>query len=146
MERDDLAAIFARVARRLGDAERPLLAAHELSMWSYIVLTHLAQRPADTQLELAGAIGYDKTRLIALLDDLEAKGLITREPDPADRRARRVRLTSAGGKRQSAAQTDIRSMEEAVLAGLSASERANLLAVLPRLAGHSDPSSPKPST
>jgi DNA-binding MarR family transcriptional regulator len=133
MERDDLAAMFARVARRLGERERPLLARHELSMWSYIALTHLARRPAGTQLELAGAIGYDKTRLIGLLDALEAEGLVTREPDPADRRARRVGLTAAGRRRQSAAQADVRAMEDEVLAALSAQERASLLAVLPRL-------------
>jgi DNA-binding MarR family transcriptional regulator len=145
MDRDDLAAMFTRVARRLGEAEQPLLARHQLSMWSYIVLSHLARGAVRTQLELADAIRYDKTRLITLLDDLETKGLITREPDPADRRARRVRLTSSGRQRHLAAQTDIRSMEEDVLSGLSASQRANLLAVLPRLAAASGSSRAKPS-
>ena len=134
MEREDLGALFARVTRRLIDAERPLLRAHELSMWGYIVLSRLARRPAATQLGLAQAIGYDKTRLIALLDELERDGLIIRERDPADRRAHTVRLTHEGEARHASAQADIRAMEAEVLGELIASERRCLLAVLPRLA------------
>jgi DNA-binding MarR family transcriptional regulator len=139
VERDDLGALFARITRRLIDAERPLLAAHQLSMWSYIALSHLARSPTGTQLELARAIGHDKTRLITLLDELQTAGLITREPDPADRRARTVLLTTAGRERHAAARSDIRAMEEQLLADLDAVERENLLAVLPRLATRPEP-------
>lgn len=135
MEREDLGALFARITRRLIDEERPLLAAHGLSMWEYIALSHLAVRPAATQLALAQAIGYDKTRLIALLDELEGTGLVTREPDPADRRARTVRLTAAGETRHAAAQAVIRRMEDELLDHLSADQRRALLTALPRLAG-----------
>jgi DNA-binding MarR family transcriptional regulator len=134
MDREDLGALFARTTRRLIDAERPLLAAHGLTMWGYIALSQLARQPTGTQLALAQAIDYDKTRLIALLDDLERAGLLTRVPDPADRRARNVALTPAGRRRLAAARTDIRSMEAALLGGLSAAEQRSLLAVLPRLA------------
>jgi DNA-binding MarR family transcriptional regulator len=135
MEREDLGALFARVTSRLIDAERPILEAHGLSMWGYIALSQLAHRPTGSQLELALAIDYDKTRLIALLDDLESEGLLTRAPDPADRRARVVRLTPTGRRRLTAARADIRSMEAELLGDLKASERRSLLALLPRLAG-----------
>jgi DNA-binding MarR family transcriptional regulator len=134
MEREDLGALFARVTRRLADAERPLLRAHGLSMWAYVALSRLAQQPAGTQLALAQAIAYDKTRLIALLDELEHDGLIARQPDPADRRAHTVRLTPAGEARHAAAQADIRAMEAELLGDLTATEQRSLLAALPRLA------------
>jgi len=139
MEREDLGALFARITRRLIAAERPLLKAHGLSMWGYIVLSRLSRRPAATQLALAQAIGYDKTRLIALLDELERDGLIAREPDPADRRAHTVRLTPAGEARHASAQADIRTMEAELLGHLSAAEQRSLLAVLPRLAHERTP-------
>jgi DNA-binding MarR family transcriptional regulator len=126
--------MFARVTRRLIAAERPLLDAHGQTMWGYVALHHLARGPASTQLALAAAIGHDKTRLIAVLDALEADGLITREPDPNDRRARLVRITAEGVARHGAAVADIRAMEEDLLGGLTGEERATLLAVLPRLA------------
>ena len=49
-DEEDLGALFARVTRRLIDAERPLLAELGLSMWGYIALSHLAHAPAETQL------------------------------------------------------------------------------------------------
>jgi DNA-binding MarR family transcriptional regulator len=134
MKREDLGALFARITRRLIAAERPILAAHDLTMWQYIVLSRLGSGPAPTQLALARASGYDKTRLIALLDDLEAGGLVTREPDPADRRAKVVRLTDAGTQRLDATRADIRAMEEDVLAELPPPQRQALLTALERLA------------
>src|SRR5437879_235234 len=133
MTREDLGAQFARITGRLIDAERPLLAAHDLSMWDYIVLSHLARDPVGSQLALAQAIGYDKTRLIGLLDALERAGLITRAPDPADRRARIVELTAKGRRHHAAAQADIHAMENDLLAPLSAGDRQALRRVLRQL-------------
>src|SRR6188472_2019847 len=101
--------------RRLIEAERPLLAGHRLTMWEYVVLTHLARGPAETQLALATAVGHDKTRLIGVLDGLESEGLITRRPAVDDRRARRVAITPAGRERHAAAGADIRAMEDELL-------------------------------
>jgi len=135
MEREDLGALFSRITKRLIDAERPLLARHQLSMWQYIALAELNRRPAKTQLELAEAIGYDKTRLIALLDDLEHRGLIERKPDPVDRRARTVQLTPRGDELRTSARNDIRAMEDGLLSKLSVAEQDTLRSVLPKLAG-----------
>ena len=118
MSEDDLGALLARATRRLLDAERPLLAARDLSMWDYVVLSRLAAAPAETQLSLAQAIGYDKSRLIGLLDELQGAGLLTREPDPKDRRAKVISLTAAGKSRQERARRDIRAMERRLLAGV----------------------------
>ncbi len=122
MSEDDLGALLARATRRLLDAERPLLAARDLSMWDYIVLSHLAAAPAETQLSLARAIGYDKSRLIGLLDELEGAGLLIREPDPKDRRAKVISLTAAGKSSQELARRDIRAMERRLLAGVDAAD------------------------
>ena len=134
MEQEDLGALFARLTKSLVDAERPLLAAHGLSMWAYIVLSQLNRQRAGTQLALARAIGHDKTRLIGLLDELERDGLIERTPDPKDRRARVVTLTKAGQARRAAAQADIRAMEEEFLADFKPAERTRLRKALADLA------------
>ncbi len=136
--------MFARITQRLIAAERPILAHNDLTMWAYIALSELARHPADTQLALANAIGYDKTRLVTLLDELEHDGLLTREPDPADRRGRIVALTAVGARRVAATRTDIRTMETALLRELSVTERRTLLAVLPRLASVRPPASSGP--
>ena len=135
MERDDLGAMFARITGRLIAAEKPILAAHGLSMWEYIVLSALGREPAQSQFALAQAIGHDKTRLIRLLDTLEQRGLLQRAHDPADRRARIVQLTPAGQRLLKATRADIRKMETKFLKAIPREDRAPLIAALSDLAG-----------
>lgn len=125
--------MFAWVTRRLADAEEPLLSARGLTMWEYIVLSHLARGPVPNQLTLAREVRHDKTRLIRLLDGLQHRGLVERGPDPVDRRSHTVAITGAGRELQRAAQAAIRKMEDDVLGALSAAERRTLLAALPKL-------------
>ncbi|MEU0796282.1 MarR family transcriptional regulator [Amycolatopsis sp. NPDC005961] len=133
-EDDDLAALCAAAGRALAEAERPILEEHGLSMWQYVVLSALSPGAAPSQLVLAQQIHYDKTRLIALLDGLVAEGLVSRSPDPSDRRARVVRLTAAGVRRHRAVRDAIRVAEERMLTGLNAEERRVLRSALARLA------------
>ncbi|WP_284743790.1 MarR family winged helix-turn-helix transcriptional regulator [Amycolatopsis sp. RTGN1] len=134
---EDLGALCAGAARVLAEAERPVLEEHGLSMWQYVVLSALSPGAAPSQLVLAQQIHYDKTRLIALLDRLVAEGLVSRSPDPSDRRARVVRLTAEGVRRHGAVRDAIRAVEEELLAGMSVEERRVLRAGLAHLA-HSD--------
>jgi len=129
-DRPDLAAMVARLARALIEVERPILAAHELPMWGYIVLTALGAEPMRTQAALARSIGADKTRIIGVLDDLQERGLIEREPDPTDRRVRLLRLTAAGRRLHGQARAAIRQEEERLLSGLSAADRSAFLRAL----------------
>jgi DNA-binding MarR family transcriptional regulator len=115
-EREDLGAQLARATRRMIALERPVLDKHGVTMWEYVALLRLRSAPARTQLELAQAIGYDKTRLIALLDGLAQRGLITREPATEDRRARTVTLTPIGHAQLAAIQSGIHQMEDQLLA------------------------------
>ncbi|KDN19138.1 MarR family winged helix-turn-helix transcriptional regulator [Amycolatopsis rifamycinica] len=133
-EDDDLGALCAGAGRSLAEAERPVLERHGLTMWQYVVLSALAAGAAPSQLVLAQQIRYDKTRLIALLDALEADGLVLREPDPADRRARVVRLTPEGLERHAAVRMAIREVEERKLAGLPLEARRLLRSALAHLA------------
>src|SRR3954449_839158 len=111
-DRPDLAAMVVGLGRALIAIEQPILAAHAVSMWGYIVLTALRAEPMRTQAALARAIGADKTRLIAVLDDLQERGLIQREPDPADRRVRLLDLTDAGRRLHADVRVDLRAEEK----------------------------------
>ena len=122
-ERRDLAAMLAPLVRDLMAAEHPVLARHGLTMWGYIVLGALSDAPRSSQAALAEGIGADKTRIIATLDDLQRAGLITREPDPADRRVRLLAITSAGHRVRMAVQDEIQANEERVLGLLERGDR-----------------------
>ncbi|MCE3554067.1 MarR family transcriptional regulator [Pseudonocardia sp. RS11V-5] len=132
--RHDLGAAFAWLTRAMVAAEEPVLRAHELEMWDYAVLSALEDGPASTQAELADTVRRDKTRLIPILERLEARGLLRRTPDPADRRNRVVALTGAGREVVASCRAGIREVEADLLADVEPGERAIFVAVLDRLA------------
>jgi DNA-binding MarR family transcriptional regulator len=125
--RRDLAAMLQPLLRALVAAELPVLARNGVSMWGYTVLSALDGGPARTQAALAQAIGADKTRIIGVLDELQDAGLICREPDPADRRARLLSITPAGHRARAAVQAEIQSNENRVLGLLPAADRRAFL-------------------
>ena len=114
-------------------AESPVLAAHDLTMWGYVVLLALDRSPVRTQAALAEAIGADKTRIIGTLDELQQRGYIERRPDPADRRVRLLEITTSGRAVKDAAQAEIQREEERLLGELDDDDRRVFLAVLARL-------------
>ncbi|MDT8913411.1 MarR family transcriptional regulator [Amycolatopsis sp. PS_44_ISF1] len=79
----------------------------------------LAHREPSSQLQVAQTLGIDRTTMVALLDALERKGVVRRQPDPADRRRNVVELTETGAKTYAAAEAAYRKTEDAFLAALS---------------------------
>ena len=127
--------MLAPLIRAMIAAELPVLAAHGLSMWGYSVLVALDRSAIRTQAALADAIGADKTRIIAILDELQQNGLIERLADPEDRRARLLAITKEGRRVKDAVQAEIQRGEERWLGTLSATDRAVFLRVLQELSG-----------
>jgi DNA-binding MarR family transcriptional regulator len=132
-DRRDLAAMFAPLARALIAREEPVLRAHGISMWAYVVLTGLVEHPVRTQAALAQAINADKSRIIGVLDDLQRRGLIQRQADEADRRVHLLSLTPAGDRLRHAVEAGIRRGEEEVLAVLPPADREVFLRSLKAL-------------
>ncbi|GAB3441780.1 MarR family winged helix-turn-helix transcriptional regulator [Actinophytocola sediminis] len=133
-QRHDLGASFARLARAMIEAETPILNAHGVEMWDYVVLSALESGAAPTQSELATTVYRDKTRLIPILDRLEARGLLTRTPDPTDRRNRVVALTDDGRAVLNTCGADIRAMEADFLTSVPTARRHTFIEVLDQLA------------
>jgi DNA-binding MarR family transcriptional regulator len=138
MDRPELGALLSRLLREVARREQPLLDQAGLPMWDYVILSALEGGDASTQAELSAATGRDKTRLIDNLDRLEQRGLVTRTPDPADRRNRIVSLTADGRRVLRQSHAAIRAMEEELLAGLPPAERAAFERALVKLVNDHD--------
>ena len=106
----------------------------------YQILTAAANGLVGTQLALAHQLGIDRTVMTYLLDDLEQAGLIERQPDPADRRARRIVATPTGTTLAQELSGRLERVEGQVLAPLEPTEREALRTLLRRIALHADPS------
>jgi DNA-binding MarR family transcriptional regulator len=125
--------MLTRLARLSTNAELPVLARFDLTMWEYVVLLGLGRGPVRAQSALAEAIGADKTRIIDVLDSLQERGLITREPDESDRRVRLVGLTADGRRVRNDAQSAIQENESTLLDVLPEAEQRRFLRSLQRL-------------
>src|SRR4051794_12884698 len=74
------------------------LAASGLDSREYSILSILDTDGPGSQQELARLLGKAPAIVVAAVDDLEARGLVQRTRDPADRRRTRVTLTKAGSR------------------------------------------------
>ncbi|MFI6829023.1 MULTISPECIES: MarR family winged helix-turn-helix transcriptional regulator [unclassified Kribbella] len=99
----------------------------------YHVLASLADDGEGAQATLADRIGFDRSDLVTLLDELEELEYVERRVDPADRRRKIVAITPAGDKQLLAMDELIAAAETELLEPLSANERKTLLGLLRRL-------------
>ena len=98
------------------------------------ILHILAETPGLTQQSLSKKLGMVPSRLVALLDELEARGLTERRRDEKDRRRHALCLTDKGRRTLAAIGEIAREHERRLLAALSEQEREQLAAVLQRIA------------
>ncbi len=85
------------------------------------------------QQKLGDRLRVDRTTIVALVDELERRGLVTRRRNPEDRRAYALEATGEGRrwvKRTSAA---LARAESALLEGLEPAEREELIRLLQKL-------------
>ena len=126
-----LAQIGAHAAARF--AER--MAALDLQPQHAGVLRLIAGTPDGiSQRRLGERLGVFPSRMVALLDDLEGRGLVERRDDPTDRRSYAVHLTERGQQALRDIGRVAREHDEAVCAALGPQEREQLTALLTRIA------------
>lgn len=123
---------LARVARRAYDSCQ---APGCLRPRHMIALSLLHERGALSQQVLGEALSLDPSNVVGLLNELEERGLVTRQRDPADRRRHIVSLSPAGEKELADTGIQLTDIENEVLAALSLAERAQLRDLLVRAAG-----------
>jgi DNA-binding MarR family transcriptional regulator len=99
------------------------------------VMTLIATNPGLTQQELVGLSMIDPSSMVAILDELEERGIAERKPNPDDRRKHAVHLTRRGRAALAKAREVAISVAEDALAPLDAGERDALQVLLRKLAG-----------
>ena len=103
-----------------------------------LVLEFVANNPQASQKDIAFAAGMKPSFLVKILDNLTARGLLRRVPDPNDRRRHHLRLTPAGA----ALRDEIRACHLAgndelfAQANFSAADQEALLGLMQKLTAH----------
>ncbi|WP_066938059.1 MarR family winged helix-turn-helix transcriptional regulator [Microtetraspora fusca] len=123
----------SRLSRHLDRARRAAFAEHDLESWEFDVLTALRRSGKPYELSpgaLLRATLVTSGTMTNRIDRLAASGLVTRHPDPEDRRGVLVRLTALGRERVDAAFAGLLRRERELLAGLGEREQRTLATLL----------------
>ncbi|MCB1620715.1 MAG: MarR family transcriptional regulator [Thiothrix sp.] len=105
---------------------------HGLRMVSFSCLSIITDNPGIVQSGLAVALQVERSNLVVVLDELEERGLITRERVPTDRRRYALTATLRGRRLRDRAAGRAHEAEAKVFARLSEEERTFLLTILKR--------------
>lgn len=125
--------LLNRAAQEIREGTVAVLAPAGLSPQGFGLLLRLREGGPMSQRQLGASHRVDRTTMVALVDQLEARGWVRREDDPADRRRYAVTLTAAGAALLAATEGPVLEVERRFLAALSADEAATLRRLLGRL-------------
>jgi MarR family transcriptional regulator for hemolysin len=93
-------------------------------------LIHVAAIEGARQTAIAERMGVEPMTVCAYLDRLEKIGLVSRQPDPLDRRAKNVRTTDAADAIIAAIRRETTALFDQIQEGLDPDQRAALLSML----------------
>jgi DNA-binding MarR family transcriptional regulator len=94
----------------------------------------IAASAGSSQQEVAERLGMFPSRLVALVDELQERGLVERLENPRDRRIYVLQLTARGNQALQSIGGVAHEHQDALLAALNAEERGVLAALLSRVA------------
>ncbi|WP_089959670.1 MarR family winged helix-turn-helix transcriptional regulator [Lentzea xinjiangensis] len=139
-EKWDFNWLLHRATQRVGAAFAEEIAKFGVSVRGQLILQTLANEEAQrTQLKLGAMLGLDKTTLTSELDKLERAGLVTRVPDPNDRRVRTPVITDRGRELQKQAGDALAEVERAFRARFTHEEMTVIRQALIDLANSETP-------
>ncbi|KAA0085304.1 MarR family transcriptional regulator [Mycolicibacterium sp. P9-64] len=101
---------------------------------SYAVLMALATENGQSQRQLSARLGIHRNAMVAVIDTLEAGGLVKRLAHPEDRRAFAITLTDRAHALLPNLDEATNALEDTITEPLSAAERVTLRHLLQRIA------------
>ncbi len=109
-------------------------AAFDIRPGQYSILTVIERNPALTQSAVSEALGIKRTNFVAMIDELEARKLVRRNPAPHDRRSYALMVTDKGKRLMTELHAVAEQHERRIADVLGAETRRRLFAPLNALA------------
>jgi DNA-binding MarR family transcriptional regulator len=122
--------LLARLSKQVMRRSNPELLGIDLRL--LMALSYLSDHDGAPQQEFVDALCMDAKNVVLVLNDLEDAGRLIRRRDSEDRRRHRVFITQAGREALDFAARALKQIEDEVLRGLDADERAQLFGLLSR--------------
>lgn len=124
-------AVFADFAASLGT--------YDITPGQFGVLVLIEANRGLNQSELGAAMGVDRSTVVAVIDRLEDRKLVSRKPAPGDRRSYALELTIAGQDLLDRLKPLVRVHESRLAAGIDGEDQARLIELLKRVAANLQP-------
>jgi DNA-binding MarR family transcriptional regulator len=125
--------LLSRANARAQAIRLDAFAAAESSGYVSRLLASIADEGEASQAELGRRTGIDPSDVVAALNQMSARGFVSRTRDPADARRNVVSLTRAGRGELRRLDEVVAGIQEAFLAPLSETERRQLVRILTKL-------------
>jgi DNA-binding MarR family transcriptional regulator len=109
------------------------MAIYDLRPVDFSVLSLITHNPGITSRQLCSTLGILPPNLVGMINALEKRELIQRQPHPRDGRATGLHLTAKGQKLMRDAERTAAELEAEVAARLSASEARTLIRLLKKV-------------
>ena len=128
--------MLAKAAQKIANIAQEGLAPLQLDTRQAGLLATIKKYEPVTQTRISKLLRIDRTTMVALIDDLENRGLVVRTESPQDRRVNNLTLTAKGTEILDQAWKKILESEEIVLQGLSTAEKQSLIKILEKITGY----------
>ena len=133
-KRTDIAFLLAQLGAYAAERFGERAAALDFTRPQAGLLRLISREPGLSQQAVARRLGTPPSRLVALVDGLEQRGLIERRRNPGDRRNYALHPTAAGEQAMAALGQASLEHEQVITAPLTPAERAQLSKLLGKLA------------
>jgi DNA-binding MarR family transcriptional regulator len=110
--------LLKRAHFQFGELVSTTLAPLGIDNREWAVLISLDERQPRSQAEVGELVGVDRTTMVALVDELQAKALVERRPHEDDRRKKVIAITAEGREVRKRAARLVDAVERRFLAGL----------------------------
>src|SRR5688572_4384817 len=130
---ESLGYLINRAARAFANRLATELRPFDVGIGQWAVLLHLWGSDGMTQAQLARRVAIEQPTMVRTIDRMERDGLVTRTPDPNDRRASRITLTERGWALRDVLVPLAAGVNAAATAGLSTDEVETLRQLLAKL-------------
>jgi DNA-binding MarR family transcriptional regulator len=131
---DSLSFLLSQIGARSAQLFSARLEPLGITARAFAVLSNIALSAGQNQQQLADALGIHRNNMVALIDEMEAAGLVRRHRSEKDRRAFEVRTTARGRSVVARVSRLIGELDEELGRDLSSAERETLVNLLKRQA------------
>jgi DNA-binding MarR family transcriptional regulator len=109
------------------------MAVHDLRIIEFSILSLVAHNPGITSRQLSGTLGILPPNLVGLVNTLEKRSLVERQPHPVDGRAVGLHLTPEGEALVTASESTVDALEIEATSNLTTTERKTLIRLLQKI-------------